>query len=170
MTDADKQKFRRSIEEALIGTADDARLRRAVAELVEDGWAEVVRGADLDIGETMRESWLSTLDKQLGADRAAAVEEILVERRLNRARAAAYRLGCEAVNRARPAAARNADAQPIAAELASLRPGVEAARTESLRTRLQRLRQEALLDLEYVADGKAMSPRLGQYADSKRPR
>lgn len=166
MTEHDKEAFRRSIRTALAAEGDDA-WRRAVDALVDDGWTEVVRSGELATGETLRTDWTAALANQAPSTREAAAAALLAERRLTRARARAYKLGCETIDRARPQAQLQLDAATLETELVTLRPALDAAPDAAWRQRLARQLQEALLDLEYVAEEKAMSERLGRYRDSR---
>ena len=139
----------------------------AAKALMGDGWGEILRGGDLAIGGTLKESGQAAIANRSGAERTAAARLLLLERKLNRARAAAYKLGCETIDKARPKAELLRDVEPIRAELVAIRAGIDAS-ADATRERLERARREALLDLEYVEEEKAMSPRLGHYLDSRR--
>ena len=166
MTETDKDTFRRTIRSALVAEANDG-WRDAIDRLVDDGWAEIVRSGDLATGETLRADWTAALGNQPPSTREAAAAALLAERQLTRARARAYQLGCETIDHARPQAQLQLDAATLETELVALRPAIDAAPDAAWRQRLTRQLQEALLDLEYVAEEKAMSERLARYRDSR---
>lgn len=166
MTEHDKDAFRRTIRTALGAEGNDG-WGRAIDALVDDGWAEIVRSGDLATGDTLRTDWTAALGKQSPSTREAAANALLAERQLTRARARAYQLGCETIDRARPQAQLQLDAATLETELLALRPAIDAAPDAAWQQRLTRQLRDALLDLEYVAEAKAMSERLARYRDSR---